>query len=141
MAVPKLFSDTMFAYGRSLDFRSMRHNLLSTNVANAETPGFKAKDVKFEKFFQDALSVGKGIRLVKTHQAHLDGGGDLSILSTRPDIVEETPSIDSFDGNSVSLDKEMTKLSENSLLYQTETDILARLFAGLRFAVTEGGAR
>ena len=56
MPAPKLFSDTMFAYERSLDFRSMRHNLLTTNVANAETPNFKAKDVKFEKFFQDALS-------------------------------------------------------------------------------------
>ena len=45
MSGPRLFSDTMYAFERSLDFRSMRHNIVTTNIANADTPGFKSKEI------------------------------------------------------------------------------------------------
>jgi flagellar basal-body rod protein FlgB len=44
-----LFSDTMFAYQKVMDFRTQRHNLVSSNLTNAETPAYKAKDVEFER--------------------------------------------------------------------------------------------
>lgn len=140
MPGPKLFNNTMVAYQRSMDFRSQRHNLVSTNISNAETPGFQAKDVEFEGILKDALSTERGLTLVRTHKKHLGGGGDIEILSSRPEIVPVDSPVTSFDGNTVSVDKEMAKLSENSLLFQTETEVLARLFGGLKNAIS-GGTR
>lgn len=141
MSGPSLFSDTMFAFERSLDFRSMRHNILTTNVSNADTPGFKAKDVRFENILRRALERDRGIALARTNPNHIEGGSRIDILSSaEPDIVKTESPIASFDGNTVSVDAEMYKLTENSLLYQSETDVLARLYSGLRYAVTEGGS-
>jgi flagellar basal-body rod protein FlgB len=140
MPSPKLFNDTMAAYKRALDFRSQRHSIISTNLSNAETPGFQAKDVEFEGMLKEALSSEKGLSLAKTHAKHFGGGGDIEILSSQPEIVPVDSPANSFDGNTVSVDKEMGKLNENSLLFQTETEILARLFSGLKTAIN-GGAR
>src|SRR3989338_4020029 len=140
MSGPRLFSDTMYAFERSLDFRSMRHNIVTTNIATADPPGFKSKDIRFESLLQRALDKDRGIALARTHVNHIEGGSRVDILTTaEPDIVKTESPIASFDGNTVSVDTEMHKLTENSLLYQSETDVLARLFSGLRYAVTEGG--
>ncbi|MBI3128978.1 MAG: flagellar basal body rod protein FlgB [Candidatus Tectomicrobia bacterium] len=140
MSGPNLFSDTMYAFERSLDFRSVRHNIVTTNISNADTPGFKAKDVRFESVLKRALEKDRGIALARTNPSHIEGGSGVDILSTAaPDIVKTDSPVASFDGNTVSVDAEMAKLSENSLLYQAETDVLARLFSGLRYAVSEGG--
>ena len=139
MPGPKLFSDTLFAYQRSLDFRAARHNMLTANIANAETPGFKAKDIDFETVLKGAISTRPGLNMVRTSSKHLEGGTPIEILTSAPRVVRIDSAVGSFDGNTVSIDTQMGKLGENSLLYQTETDILARILAGLKFAVTEGG--
>jgi len=87
MPGPKLFNDTMAAYKRAMDFRSQRHALISTNLSNAETPGFQAKNIEFEGMLKEALSSEKGLGLAKTNEKHLGGGGDIDILSSQPEIV------------------------------------------------------
>ncbi|MFC1491529.1 flagellar basal body rod protein FlgB [Nitrospinota bacterium] len=139
MPGPKLFNDTVFAFQRVMDFRSQRHNLVSSNLSNAETPGYKAKDVQFEGILREAISTEKGLPLVKTNDKHIDAGGEIEILRTEPEVVKVKTPVVSFDGNTVSVEKEMARLNENSLLYQTETEVLARLFSGLKFAVNDGG--
>lgn len=139
MPSQKLFNDTMFAYQRVMDFRTQRHNLVSSNLSNAETPAYKAKDVEFESILNDAISTEKGLRLVKTSSGHIDGGGQIELLTTNPEIVSVKSPILNFDGNTVSVETEMNKLNKNSMLYQTETEVLSRLFGGLKYAVTEGG--
>src|SRR3972149_216088 len=107
MPGPSLFNDTMYAFERSLDYRSMRHNIVTTNIANADTPGFKAKDVRFESVLQRALEKDRGIILAKTHVNHIEGGSRVDILTTaEPDIVKTESPIASFDGNTVSVDTE-----------------------------------
>ncbi len=138
MPSPRLFNDTMAAYQRAMDFRSQRHSLISTNISNAETPGFKAKNIEFEGMLKEALSTERGLGMVRTHEKHLGGGGNIDILSSQPEIVSADSATASFDGNTVSVDKEMGKLNENSLLFQTETEVLARLFGGLKTAISEG---
>jgi flagellar basal-body rod protein FlgB len=138
MPGPNLFNDTMFAYQKVMDFRSQRHNVVSSNLSNAETPGYKAKDVQFEHILKDAISTDKRFPLVKTNKNHIDQGNQFEFLSTRPEIVKTKPGISSFDGNTVSTEKEMAKMNENGMLYQTETEVLARLFKGIKMAVMEG---
>ena len=120
--------------------QATRLRVVSENIANADTPGFKAKDVKFEGMLQEALERTPGLNLRKTNPRHIEGGSGVEVLTSNPEVVTEPSSLGSFDGNSVSVDQEMYKLNENSLLYQVETDILARLFAGVKFNVTDGGA-
>ena len=139
MPGPKLFNDTMFAFQRMLDCRSQRHNVVSSNLSNAETPGYKAKDVEFEGILREAISTEKTIPLVKTNSKHIDGGGQIEFLSAEPEVITVKTPVVSFDGNTVSVEREMARLSENSMLYQTETEILARLYSGLKFAVNDGG--
>ncbi len=139
MPGPKLFTDTMFAFQRMLDYRSQRHNVVSSNLSNAETPGYKAKDVQFEGILREAISTEKTIPLVKTNSKHIGGGGQIEILNTEPEVITVKTPVVSFDGNTVSVEREMARLSENSMLYQTETEILARLYSGLKFAVNDGG--
>ncbi len=117
----------------------MRHNLVTTNISNAETPGYKSKDVNFEVVLRDALATETGIALVKTNEKHLEGGSSVDVLRSDPEVASARSAMATFDGNTVSIDTEMYKLNENSLLYQSETEVLARLFASLKFAVTEGG--
>ncbi len=139
MPGPNLFTDTMFAFQRMLDYRSQRHNVVSSNLSNAETPGYKAKDIQFEGILREAISTEKTIPLVKTNSKHIDGGGQIEILNTEPEVITVKTPVVSFDGNTVSVEREMARLSENSMLYQTETEILARLYSGLKFAVNDGG--
>ncbi len=139
MPGPNLFTDTMFAFQRMLDYRSQRHNVVSSNLSNAETPGYKAKDIQFERILREAISTEKTIPLVKTNSKHIDGGGQIEILNTEPEVITVKTPVVSFDGNTVSVEREMARLSENSMLYQTETEILARLYSGLKFAVNDGG--
>ena len=138
MPGPELFNDTMFAYQRVMDFRTQRHNVVSSNLSNVETPGYEAKDVQFENILKEAITTEKGFPLVRTNSKHIDQGGQIEILSTRPQIVKVKSPIASFDGNTVSVEKEMAKMSENSMLYQAETEVLARLFKGIKVAVMEG---
>ena len=139
MPGPNLFTDTMFAFQRMLDYRSQRHNVVSSNLSNAETPGYKAKDIQFEGILREAISTEKTIPLVKTNIRHIDGGGQIEILNAEPEVITVKTPVVSFDGNTVSVEREMARLSENSMLYQTETEILARLYSSLKFAVNDGG--
>ena len=88
MPGPELFNDTMFAYQRVMDFRTQRHNVVSSNLSNAETPGYEAKDVQFENILKEAITTEKGFPLVRTNSKHIDQGGQIEILSTRPQIVK-----------------------------------------------------
>ena len=110
MPGPNLFTDTMFAFQRMLDYRSQRHNVVSSNLSNAETPGYKAKDVQFEGILREAISTEKTIPLVKTNSKHIDGGGQIEILNAEPEVITVKTPVVSFDGNTVSVEREMARL-------------------------------
>lgn len=128
-----LFGGTINLLGRSLDIRSMRHNLISSNIANQETPGYKAVDIDFKT----ALSTAEGepLPLTRSDELHARGtsGGSAGTVSVQEAGVDE-----GYDKNSVNIEKEMAKMAENTLMYNAAADILARKFNGLEYAVREG---
>lgn len=98
--------DTLFGvHGAALQVRSQRMGLLASNIANASTPGFKAKDVDFGS----ALSA-------------VEGGGDTAFAKTVQYRVPLQPSID---GNTVELSQEQTAFAENAVQYQTTLSFLS----------------
>lgn len=105
---------------RALDAASLRHRVLSHNIANVDTPGFKRYRVDFETELARALAAGQDPDRV------------------RPAVVRETDSTGRPDGNNVDIEAELVKLAENQIWYAALTRQISDHFARLRTVIYEG---
>ena len=131
-----LFDKTTSALATSLNMRQMRHNLTSSNIANAETPGYKAQKLDFEEALARSVDLD-GLRGMSTSsEDHFSVGGNTA--SVRPDIYNNPDGAVSNDGNTVDMEKEMSALSENAILYKTALQLINKKMAALKYAASEG---
>jgi flagellar basal-body rod protein FlgB len=132
-----LFSSTIDVLHKTLDLRQQRHTVLASNIANAETPGFIAKDMRFEEALRAAATPPQPVPLRRTHPEHLPLLHPTSIDNVQGTLVA-TPSDDvGHDLNTVSIDREMAKLMTNTLHYNASAEILSRAFDQLKRTVSE----
>lgn len=123
----------------SLDQRLVRSEVLSSNIANAETPGFRAIGYDFEKQLQGLRAAGDGKSLKVTSDKHLKNQFLRADGKMYPDVfVRPTESIPE-DGNTVDLDLEMKESAENQILYKAAVELLNKKVAILRYAISAGG--
>lgn len=115
---------------RALDGAWARQEVLANNVANAETPGYKRRDIDFLSCLQQAAGIKA--QPVATNARHLAGSDQTRFITTQ-DTSSITP-----DGNSVDIDKEMGEVSANTLYYEAVSQQLSSYLALLRKAATEG---
>jgi len=113
-----------------------RNAVIRNNIANVETPNFKASDVEFETLMAQAIE-GSGFVGTKTHPKHIDIGGT-DIDSVTPRIYERKDKSMRMDGNNVDIEDENVKLAQNSLYYNTLLEKLNSEIRRLRMAITEG---
>jgi flagellar basal-body rod protein FlgB len=108
-------------------------------MANVDTPGYKRLEVEFAAALKSALAEGgaPGVALARTDPRHL-AGGTPSLADARPSVSRVENTSGRADGNNVDLDSEMAKLAENTMLYDSLTQVLGRRLAMLRFAINEG---
>lgn len=133
-----LFDKTTSALGASLNLRHVKHNLISSNIANAETPGYHAKKLDFEDALARALDTD-GVRGMSTSDdAHFAVGGG-SVSKVKPDIYENPDGVVNNDGNTVDLEKEMSNLAENATLYRAAIQLINKKLAAMKYAATDGG--
>lgn len=132
-----LFDKTTNALATSLSMRQLRHNVTSSNIANAETPGYHAKKMDFEGALQRALDLDGGNSLSTSSPEHFAVGG-VSVSKTRPDIYEDPEGAVNNDGNTVDVEKEMSALSENAIMYKAALQLINKKMAALKYAATEG---
>ncbi len=119
---------------KALDLRTQRHQVLASNIANADTPNFKARDIDFKSAMQGALAGRAGtdsLAMAVTARAHQsgNGGGGPGALQYRA----ETQS--AVDGNTVDMDVERAQITDNALQYQILTQLISNKFQGLRSAM------
>ena len=114
-----------------LDDLWMRHDLLASNVANSETPGYKKADLDFSAYLQNAVS-SRTIKLHTTSPIHIQNSDFATAIVTR-DASSITP-----DGNNVDIDKEMAEVSANALHYSALSRQLTAHLSLLRKSITEG---
>ncbi len=131
----KIDDKTMQALASSLNFRQMRNDLISSNIANAETPGYKAKAIDFEEALSRALDIDGNLSMNTADNKHYDvGSGGFNNL--QPEIYEETEGVTSIDGNTVDRDKEMALMAENQLLYNATVQLLNKKLGMLKYIST-----
>lgn len=130
-----LFSDHVpLLMSKSLDFQSQRQLLVSSNISNMDTPGYKAKDIDFKSTLQDALGSG-GLQLKKTQSGHM--GPDLDTLRRLQPQVHEEPDAARSNGNNVNVDKEMTKLAQTQIAYSATVQLMSKRGSIIRSAIRE----
>jgi flagellar basal-body rod protein FlgB len=133
-----LFDKTTRALGASLQLRQTRQNVLSSNIANAETPGYQSKKVDFEAALSRALEGEEQGKMESSDPAHFAMGPG-AISRVRADIYENPDVQVSNDGNTVDVDKEMATLAENSIMYKAAIQLINKKMASLKYAATDGG--
>jgi flagellar basal-body rod protein FlgB len=115
--------NTIDALATALNFRQMRQEIISSNIANSETPGYKAKRIQFEEALARALDVDGQNSLKTTSDKHFNTGGG-SLESASPEIYEDPNGEVSINGNTVDRDKEMALMAENKILYDAAIQLL-----------------
>lgn len=95
---------TMALLEHMMDVAAFRNKILTSNIANADTPGYKAKDISFQEEMEKAVA----------------GGGKSEYT-----IYESGTTMSERDGNTVNLDIEMAKVAENTLIYDTAAELMA----------------
>jgi len=131
-----LFNRTVLLLSKVLDLRSARHEVLATNIANADTPGYTGINLVFEEELRKAASSAGARGLAKTHPKHFPQAPSLSSISGHIEATE-TPLMGN-DRNSVEVEREMVKLAENTLMYEAAVQMLTKKFRGLKEAIREG---
>jgi flagellar basal-body rod protein FlgB len=134
----ELFDKTTRALGASLNLRQLRNNVISSNIANAETPGYQAKKLDFEDALTRALDLEGLGQLDGMKPEHFPTGpGAISRL--KADVYENPDVSVNNDGNTVDLEREMTALAENSVMYKAAIQLINKKMASLKYAATDGG--
>ena len=133
-----IFDEHLQLLQRSLDFRSRRNNVLASNIANIETPGYKAKDLVFERALGDAMKAKLPGPLEVTNPRHMDGRQILPLDEVTPKVIRTSNPVGNIDENSVDLEREMVKLGENQVVYQSLVQMVNHKFSQLRVSIREG---
>lgn len=141
MRLDGIFNQTISFLERSLDLRAGKHSAIVSNVANIDTPNYKAFDVMVEdelKKLDRPTGTGNGVRMETTRAGHIETQGNPIRLTTVRSDDGSGSHVERRDGNTVDLDREMAAMAENSLMYSLSAQIVAKKFQSLR-NIIEGG--
>ena len=118
----------------ALSLRAARQELLASNIANADTPNYKARDVNFASALKNALA-GTSIELpaVQTSPAHLEGNAGGSILGAP--VMYRQPVQPSADGNTVDMDVERAQFADNALRYEASVRFVSEQMKAMLTAI------
>ncbi|MBC7994768.1 MAG: flagellar basal body rod protein FlgB [Rhizobacter sp.] len=104
-------------HGQALSLRSERQRLIASNIANADTPGYVARDMDFSAALRQATGQMQGATALAASQpGHIGGGGTASAAQAH--LVYATPSQTNLDRNTVDMDRERANFADNSVRYE-----------------------
>lgn len=134
----KIFDTTLTQVERSLDVRLARQGVLSGNVANVDTPGYKPKDVDFVAAMSQAMQ--ESAPLAHTNRLHMGESGETGDSGADVDsfVRQVSGGTASFDGNEVDLDTTMSAMAENAIQYSANTRAASAKLALLKYVVSDG---
>ncbi|WP_138414848.1 flagellar basal body rod protein FlgB [Aquibacillus sediminis] len=128
------FGNTINTLQQSLDYASVKNQTISNNIANVDTPNYKAKNVTFKNVLDE--KVANNFQAKVTHPKHIkfgDGDGEQPYQ-----IISNPGTTYNNNGNNVDIDKEMSNLAKNQIYYQSLVDRMNGKFNSLQ-TVIKGG--
>ena len=132
---PKLFPETIQAHERGLNFSVHKNRVITSNIANIETPGYKAFKVVLDEKISSSKTAGSS-KLRQTHPNHMSG----SKLKT-PDgfkTIQDKSTTMRQDGNNVDLERELAELNANAIYFTALSRFIGKGFSGLKHFISEG---
>ncbi|PLX84503.1 MAG: flagellar basal body rod protein FlgB [Desulfuromonas sp.] len=135
--MPKLplFDRTTALLGKVLDLRTRNQQVISSNIANVDTPGYAPARLEFEEGLRRAMGKG-GQALATTRPEHLKGGGSLEAAQAQ--VLRSRDRTGLGDRNGVDVDQEMIALAENQILYEAATRMISKKLALLKYVAQDG---
>ena len=125
----RLFDQTIDRLARGLEFTSRRHDVLTKNVANIETPNYRARDVSFDDFLNAMQPAAADAGLPPATRTLVPG-------EPEPHVVYASDGAAREDGNDVNLDRQMARLAENTLFNHTLVNLLTSRFNQMKQAIS-----
>lgn len=129
-----LFSDTIQTLDDALNYASSKNRAISNNIANVDTPGYKAKDVEFKHVLNDELNTS--FEAKRTQANHLPFN-QLHIDKPFQTVTRQN-TMYNHNGNNVDIDKEMAQLAKNQIYYQALADRMNGKFSSLKTVIGGG---
>lgn len=122
MSIPSLFDSTISRLGYALDGLSARQDIITNNIANADTPGYLTHDINFEQQLQSVINDPMGTQ-------------NAAIPANLPDSFTRNDLRVRNDGNNVDLNQQMTEMSRTTVVYQAATELINGKFGLLTSAL------
>jgi flagellar basal-body rod protein FlgB len=129
----RLMGKTVGLLSYALGLRAKNHTMISSNLSNIDTPGYKPKGVNFEEELKKAVGEGP-LPLNRTQEGHLPASPQASLTEEGPlslEYFEEAPS------GELDIDTEMSKMVQNNLLYEATAKMLSKKFEALRLVIED----
>jgi len=129
----KIFDDRiMLGLQKDMDYRQLRQDILTSNLANVDTPGYRPVDLDFSEQLK-AILQSDDEKMTATAAGHAVGGetaeyGDPIIIAQKTE--------DGLDSNGVDLDQQMMELTDNSLRYRSSVKIISKKMALMRYVIS-----
>lgn len=128
----KLFSETISTLEGALSYSSLKQKVIAQNIANSDTPNYKAKEVSFKSALKTAMEYPVEGKRTDARHISFSQRGNSALITTRQNVSYN------HNGNSVDVDKEMADLATNQIYYNAMTDLLNGKFRTLQ-SVIKGG--
>jgi flagellar basal-body rod protein FlgB len=123
----KIFDAAFGVHEKALDLRAKRMEVISRNIANADTPGFKARDVDFENVLRNVQRSGA---MLATHSGHIKQAANID-----SEMVYTVPFNTALDGNTVDISVEHAKYGKAAAEYQATLRFIEGNISGIRKAL------
>jgi len=128
------FGKTFYALEKAIDIAQQRNSVITSNISNLDTPAFKPKDINFKNELERALETNHKRGLARTDPRHI------GMQMNDDQMIEPYEEQGEWNGyNWANIDSEMTKLTENNLVYRTAVEALLRKMNLLKEVIREGG--
>jgi len=129
LSFSKIFNDL----DKAIRVTQKRNAVVASNISNIDTPKYKPKDINFKEALDRALETDNQLNLTRTNPGHIN-------MNMRPQGIETFEEEGEWNGyNWINIDKEMTKLTENNLMYRQAVETLLRKIALIKEVIKEGG--
>jgi flagellar basal-body rod protein FlgB len=126
------FDKALGIHEQAVNVRVQRAEILANNIANGDTPNYKARDIDFQSILQGVQDGQQPLKMARTDTGHSSG---LVSPDFTAELMYRIPTQPSVDGNTVDVQEEMARYSKNAVDYQASFEFLNKKFKGLSNAI------